>query len=168
MDRSVLTVALKPSAFRGTSIGISPLIRTERPPWHEACIHDKKPRLPVAADINKGLILSLVCRSDFICWAFGRLKWCQQSFHTKDRTCDCWLPHMRQRVQTDLNHWPGDLCVGCKQAKPSQAKSECYLGKETCTKRKLTSLCLLAISAFDRIAVLRNRHIKSNWGICLS
>ena len=44
--------------------------------------------------------------------------------------------------------------------KPSQAK---VLRAETCA----TSVCLLANPAFDRIAGLSNRHLNSNWGICL-
>ena len=38
---------------------------------------------------------------------------------------------------------------------------------ETCTKRKSTSPCLLAIPAFDRKAGLNDRHLNSNRGICL-
>jgi hypothetical protein len=41
------------------------------------------------------------------------------------------------------------------------------LRAETCAKRKSTSLCLLAIPAFYRIAGLSNRRLNSNWGICL-
>jgi len=51
------------------------------------------------------------------------------------------------------------------QSKPSQAKV--LTGAETCAKRKSTSLCLLAIPAFDRKAGLKNRHLISNRGICL-
>jgi len=54
--------------------------------------------------------------------------------------------------------------VWAQNAKPSQAKA---LRAETCVKRKSTSLRLLAIPAFDRIAELYNRHYNSNWGICL-
>jgi len=49
------------------------------------------------------------------------------------------------------------------QIKPSQSVN---WGAETCAKRKSTSLCLLAILAFDRIAGLSNRHLNSNRGIC--
>jgi len=47
------------------------------------------------------------------------------------------------------------------------AKPKCYLGAETCARRKSTSPCLLAIPVFDRIAGLSNRHLNSNRGICL-
>jgi hypothetical protein len=40
-------------------------------------------------------------------------------------------------------------------------------GAETCSKRKLTSRCLLAIPVFDRIAGLYNRHLNTNRGIRL-
>jgi len=35
-------------------------------------------------------------------------------------------------------------------------------GAETYAKRKSTSLCLLAIPAFDRISGLYNRHLNDN------
>jgi hypothetical protein len=35
-------------------------------------------------------------------------------------------------------------------------------GAENCAKRKLTSPCLLAIPAFDRIAGLCNKHLICN------
>jgi hypothetical protein len=38
------------------------------------------------------------------------------------------------------------------------------LRAKTCTKRKLTSLCLLTIPAFDHIIELNNRHLNSNLG----
>jgi hypothetical protein len=43
---------------------------------------------------------------------------------------------------------------------PSQAKPKFLLGAET-------SFCLLAIPAFGHIAGLSNRHLNSNWGMCL-
>ena len=49
--------------------------------------------------------------------------------------------------------------------KPSQAK---VLWAETCTKQKSTSLGLLAIPVFYLIAGLYNRHLISEWGMCLS
>jgi hypothetical protein len=48
----------------------------------------------------------------------------------------------------------------------NQAKPKCELGAETCAKRKLTSPCLLAIPACDRVAGLYNRHLNSNREIC--
>jgi len=44
------------------------------------------------------------------------------------------------------------------------SKTKVYLGAETCALRKSTSFFLLAITAFDRIAVLHNRHLNSNRG----
>jgi len=40
-------------------------------------------------------------------------------------------------------------------------------GASTCASHKLTSPCLLAIPAFDRIAGLCNRHLNPNRVICL-
>jgi len=40
-------------------------------------------------------------------------------------------------------------------------------GTEICVKRKSPSPYLLAIPEFNRIAVLYDRHISSNTGICL-
>ena len=56
-----------------------------------------------------------------------------------------------------------DVSVDCCPAKPSQSAN---WGAETCAKRKSTSPCMLAISAFDHIAALYNIHLKSNRGIC--
>jgi len=46
-------------------------------------------------------------------------------------------------------------------------KPKFELGAETWAKRKSTSPCLLAITAFDRIAGLYDRHLNYNRGICL-
>jgi hypothetical protein len=62
-----------------------------------------------------------------------------------------------------LQQWVTNEC--CSQA--SQAKTKFYLRVETCALRKSTSLCLLAIPAFDHIAGLSNTHLNSNWGMCL-
>ena len=51
---------------------------------------------------------------------------------------------------------------------PSQAKPKCKLREETCAVRKLTSPCLLAIPAFDRIPGLNNIFLKYNRGICFA
>jgi len=48
-----------------------------------------------------------------------------------------------------------------------QGKTNFYLRADTCTKRKSTFSCLLAIPAFDRKAGLNSRHLNSNRGICL-
>ena len=42
-----MTVALKPSAVRGTSISFSPLIWADNQLWHEARNHVRKPRVSV-------------------------------------------------------------------------------------------------------------------------
>jgi hypothetical protein len=55
-------------------------------------------------------------------------------------------------VQTD---WEKQKYLDANLAHcPSQAKPKFYLREDTCAKRKSTSLCLLAILAFERIAGL--------------
>ena len=49
------------------------------------------------------------------------------------------------------------------ESKPSQTK---VLRAETCAKRRSTSLRLVAIPAFDRIAELQDVYLYSTWGIC--
>jgi len=53
-DRSALTVALKPSAVRGTNISFYPLMWPESPLWHEASTHDKKPHVSVTPETSMG------------------------------------------------------------------------------------------------------------------
>ena len=70
-------------------------------------------------------------------------------------------PYLKCCRQLLLSEWMN--LVG--QAKSSQAKV--LTGAETWAKHKLTSPCLVAIRAFDRITGLSNRHLNSNRGICL-
>ena len=53
-DRSALSVGLKPSAVRGTSINLSPLIWRESPLWHEARIMTKSHACPWALRRRSG------------------------------------------------------------------------------------------------------------------
>jgi len=64
--------------------------------------------------------------------------------------------------------WVYTLCCCVLTFPPyTNAKPKVYLGAETCANHTSTSACLLAIPAFDRIAVLHNRNLNCNRGICL-
>ena len=94
-------------------------------------------------------------------WKFGARKVIRPSF----------IICMPEQVDTKCVRLACDrVCVSvlfgsCRRKFPCQAKV--LTGDRDLREDKLTSPCLLAIPAFDRIAGLYNRHITSNWVICL-
>jgi hypothetical protein len=79
------------------------------------------------------------------------------TFRCFQRTCILYYSFFSLLLSPDGWQIQDRSQVKPSQAKPSQAK----------VLRAGKSLCLLAIPAFDRIAALSSRHLKTNWGMCL-